>query len=282
LESRLITAKEWLRTCTAEHGDGACCVSLTGARSTLPAHGLDLGLPGHDTLPKIVPSFGVMSSYATLSYCWGQSSKFLASRSNMSSLRQGVNPLLLPKTFQDAIMIVRTLGRRYLWIDALCILQDDPQDVEREVANMASIYRKALVTIAVNAASGVDQGCFPALSHTLSVDTETGSSSTAGLVGSVRGRPRPRYQEMVLQSPRRTRGWTLQEDLLSMRTLHCAGDQMYWQCGQYITSENGIIDLSPFNSWKRPANLPAELALGDHYGNSICVTPRNPKVYKRV
>ncbi|KAK8166631.1 hypothetical protein IWX90DRAFT_503337 [Phyllosticta citrichinensis] len=146
---------------------------------------------------------------------------------------------------------------------------------------MASIYRKALVTIAVNAASGVDQGCFPALSQTLSIDNETGLCSTTVEVGSVKIRPRPRYRQTVLQSPLRTRGWTLQEDLLSMRTLHCAGEKMYWQCGQHITSEDGIIDLSPFDSWKSPANLPAELALGDHYGNSIRVKSRNPNVYQR-
>ncbi|KAK7536230.1 heterokaryon incompatibility protein-domain-containing protein [Phyllosticta citribraziliensis] len=281
LENRLSTAKAWLQTCIAGHGDGACRVSLTGARPTLPARVLDLGPPGHDTWPKVFETSGIMSDYATLSYCWGQASKFVACRSNISSLHQGINPLLLPRTFQDAILTVRALGLRYLWIDALCILQDDSSDVQRQVANMASIYRKALVTIAVDAASSVDQGFFSTVSQTLSVDLEAGSSCTVDEIGSVRIRPRPRYQQTVLQSPLRTRGWTLQEDLLSMRTLHCAGDQMYWQCGQHITSEDGIIDLSPYDSWKCPANLPAELALGDHYGNSIRVTSRNPNAYQR-
>ncbi|KAK8168815.1 hypothetical protein BKA80DRAFT_267997 [Phyllosticta citrichinensis] len=55
-----------------------------------------------------------MSDYATLSYCWGQASLFVACRSNISSLHQGINPLLLPKAFRDAILIVRALGLRYL------------------------------------------------------------------------------------------------------------------------------------------------------------------------
>ncbi|KAK8240730.1 heterokaryon incompatibility protein-domain-containing protein [Phyllosticta capitalensis] len=282
LEDRLSTVKDWLHTCISEHGDGSCRVSLSGARSVLPARVLDLGPPGHEKWPKVVETFGITAPYVTLSYCWGRASKFVASRSNIPSLRQGVDPSLLSRTFRDAILVVNALGLRYLWIDALCILQDDPTEVEREVANMASIYRKALMTIVVDAASGADEGCFPTIPQTLFVAPDTNLTSATYQNGLTKVRPRPQYQKTVLESPLRTRGWTLQEDLLSMRTLHCAADQMYWQCGKHVCSEDGIIDLSPFDSWKLPANVPSELALGDYYGNSMRLTTKNPKVYQRL
>lgn len=59
----------------------------------------------------------------------------------------------LPNTFQDAITVTRMLGLKYIWIDSLCIVQDDAQDWEREAAKMAIIFEAAYVTIAATAAS---------------------------------------------------------------------------------------------------------------------------------
>lgn len=58
----------------------------------------------------------------------------------------------LPSTFQDAITVTRRLGIAYIWIDSLCIVQDDAQDWEREAAKMALIFESAYLTIAATAA----------------------------------------------------------------------------------------------------------------------------------
>jgi hypothetical protein len=64
------------------------------------------------------------------------------------------------KTFQDAVIVTRHLGFRYLWIDSLCIIQDDKQDWEREVARMALVYKGSQLTIAATSSKDGSEGCF--------------------------------------------------------------------------------------------------------------------------
>lgn len=66
----------------------------------------------------------------------------------------------LPKTFQEAIALTRKLGVRYLWIDSLCIIQDDHHGWEVESAKMATIYSLSYLTIAATHAADSQQGCF--------------------------------------------------------------------------------------------------------------------------
>jgi hypothetical protein len=66
----------------------------------------------------------------------------------------------VPKTFQDAIQFTRRIGIQYIWIDSLCIVQDDLDDMAHEIGNMASVYSNALFTIAAASASGPSDGLF--------------------------------------------------------------------------------------------------------------------------
>jgi hypothetical protein len=67
---------------------------------------------------------------------------------------------ILPKTHQDAVIIARRLGIRYLWIDSLYIIQDDDLDWERESSKMAAIYQQAYLTIAATRSENTAGGCF--------------------------------------------------------------------------------------------------------------------------
>ena len=51
--------------------------------------------------------------------------------------------------------MVRELGFRYLWVDALYIYQDDEEFKTAELGNIGEIYRNASFTIAASAAKGV-------------------------------------------------------------------------------------------------------------------------------
>ncbi|KAK4206045.1 hypothetical protein QBC37DRAFT_301586, partial [Rhypophila decipiens] len=51
-------------------------------------------------------------------------------------------------TFQDAIQVTRALGKKYLWIDALCIIQGPDGDWKSEAETMANIFACAYCTIA--------------------------------------------------------------------------------------------------------------------------------------
>lgn len=83
-------------------------------------------------------------------------------KSSQASLCHEIPIELLPQSNQDAIQITRSLGIRYLWIDALCILQDldDPSDWLKESARMGDVYKFAYVTISASRASTGGEGCF--------------------------------------------------------------------------------------------------------------------------
>ncbi len=61
--------------------------------------------------------------YISLSYCWGKSSQFTTTKSNLDDRRAGIEIAKMPKTMQDIITLARELEIQYVWIDALCIYQ---------------------------------------------------------------------------------------------------------------------------------------------------------------
>jgi hypothetical protein len=64
----------------------------------------------------------------------------------------------LPKTLQDSLMIARYLDFDYIWIDCLCIIQDDREDWNREAARMADVYLNAALTIAASRSPDCNDG----------------------------------------------------------------------------------------------------------------------------
>ncbi|KAG6992333.1 Pre-mRNA-splicing factor rse1 [Fusarium oxysporum f. sp. conglutinans] len=65
-----------------------------------------------------------------------------------------------PKTFQDAIIVCRKLNIKYLWIESLCIIQDDEHDWAVESPKMCDVYQNAYLTIAAAAAHNSSEGLF--------------------------------------------------------------------------------------------------------------------------
>lgn len=96
--------------------------------------------------------------YIALSYLWGQCNTFLTLKKNLACLeeRESLSKYIeqIPWTIRDAICLTRRLGERYLWVDALCIIQDDGENKSDAIANMDAVYNHALVTIV--ASSGTD------------------------------------------------------------------------------------------------------------------------------
>jgi hypothetical protein len=92
--------------------------------------------------------------YTTLSYCWGNSQTFVTTLENLEDMKKNIPWHKLPLTIQDAILVTRGLGIRYLWVDALCIIQDSPVDWAAESKKMGDIYGGSFLTI--SAALGRD------------------------------------------------------------------------------------------------------------------------------
>ena len=136
----------------------------------------------------------------------------------------------LPKTFQDAIVMARRLGARYIWIDSLCIFQDSRDDWLRESSAMCDIYTRSQLNIACTAAQNSDEGCFrdrdPSLLQPCVVSaTWTGLPELQFLVLEDRF-----WADHLLSLPLLRRAWVIQERVLAPRVLHFGQAQCFWEC----------------------------------------------------
>jgi len=96
--------------------------------------------------------------YVALSYCWGRDQPFKLTRGTIDSMSNEIMWQDLPQTIKDAILVTQELHIRFLWIDSLCIVQDDAKEISTEIAQMPEIYSSAAVTILASRASNVQEG----------------------------------------------------------------------------------------------------------------------------
>lgn len=144
----------------------------------------------------------------------------------------------LPQTFQDAVSVTRKLDLRYLWIDSLCIIQNDEEDWAREAAAMAKVYGGSLCTLSALEAQDSTEG------FRIRDDVQNFGSYIDLDLGPRRVRifeDKPRDWHLEYgddhfrhrgfgRKPLRKRAWTLQERELSTRNIHFAGDLILWEC----------------------------------------------------
>jgi hypothetical protein len=149
----------WLRTCLESHEN--CKVEdLPG---WMPSRLLYVGSSHQDeqvflcdTSHRAIPS----QPYATLSHCWGDEPITKLLQQNLETLTRTVPLEMLPKTFKDAVKLVQHLGIRYIWIDALCIIQDSEKDWRQESLLMNKVYRYSTLNIAASDSGESNGGCF--------------------------------------------------------------------------------------------------------------------------
>ena len=235
------TIKHWYSTCL----DGECggrsspnpSVSLPGEFRLIDVHEMRI-VGGNNT-----------SRYLALSYVWGHSETLQNTKGVRSHLEReaGLSERLerLPDTIKDAIEFVRELGERYLWVDSLCIIQDDDEDKGLQITAMDSIYGSAILTIAAASGSNADAG-LPGWRSKL--------RTFAQLVESVQGlsltnRP-PIFDKSIDQSSWNTRAWTFQERVLSRRVLYIADQRCFFTCCHRLdafmesvdSTESGLLE----------------------------------------
>jgi hypothetical protein len=108
---------------------------------------------------RLVDNLPISSiKWAALSYVWGGNQEVKTTSSCLSAMMMNISVENLPQTLTDALMVCKKLWLRYIWIDCLCIVQDDGDDLTRELANRHRIYQQAWVTIAAATAHNVSQG----------------------------------------------------------------------------------------------------------------------------
>ena len=152
----------------------------------------------------------------------------------------------LPRTLQDAIFTTHRLGLRYVWIDALCIVQDDPMDWAGEAARMADIYHNAVVTLSATASATAKDGMLLARPEgpgwSCQLPWHNGPqapSSSVTLVQNGAHRIDDGGANSIEDSPMSKRAWCTQEALLSMRTLYFTSGSLVWECATLCEDELG-------------------------------------------
>ena len=234
---------QWLNNCRTKHTSCHSTVLYSPARL--------LYIDGHDPrMIKIVqnPASGI--AYAALSHRWTAATSRTNLTKNNLQFRSttGLDTATLPRAMQDTISLLRKLRIAYLWIDSLCIIQDDTDDWKREAASMSKVYSNAELTISATLCQDSDDGLFSNRAFVLDHQT---------VVASFEDKPvflRPEiphiWDAQTLdwktgikarseEWPLFSRGWVYQEEYLARRTLFFSRHEITWVCRTVTDCECG-------------------------------------------
>jgi len=185
-------------------------------------------------LVQLAETDGQHLQYAALSYCWGSSKAIVSARtlgSNLESRLHGFELSSLPQTLQDSVIVARSLSIPYIWIDALCIVQDDSDEWAIEATKMMQYYERAYITIVATIATSADEGFLvkrPSYVHLALMNAWKNEPGRA-LHFSY-----PQYlnrgETNINKSTWNSRGWTLQERLLSGRVVFFTHHGTWFEC----------------------------------------------------
>lgn len=250
----MATIREWIHACDRGHKNCA----LLSVDQPLPKRILNI-----ENKPIVWETKGATGRYAALSYCWGRSGRNILLTKDKGTAGQsptfdqfttvGIDMDQLAKTIQDAILVCRALGLKYLWVDALCIVQEerDFDDFRIEVPRISEYYSNAYVTIIAGSAKDCKDGFL----------NERLEPKVAPCLISYSGRHSKKnmggYVKLSLplsrdNGPVNERAWTYQEGIMSKRYLLYGLDQFHFRCQQYIRYEDGDFSriFAPDDHWK--------------------------------
>ncbi|KAH7390871.1 dual specificity mitogen-activated protein kinase [Phaeosphaeria sp. MPI-PUGE-AT-0046c] len=218
----LDSAKTWLEECS--HSHEACRHTPQPGNKILPARLLDISPNDDERCVRVVDSTSIVPlarsvKYVALSHFWNDTQATLTT-DKLQATGTSVQLSSLSDALNTAIATAQSLGYRYVWTDSLCVLQDNEHDKQVECANMASVYRNAALTLILDS-----------VDHGLEAFRQSLSNAESGFAWD-------------------TRGWVLQERLLSHRFLHIGQEQMYWECNSLKASETFPEGL-PLLVWEK-------------------------------
>jgi hypothetical protein len=215
---------------------------------------------------RLVESWPAFSlPFIALSHCWGGTQHAVTTKGNYAQRKAGIFVGSLSRTFQDAIWIARRLGVAYLWIDSLCIIQDDPEDWDREAMNMYRLYGAAYLTLSASHGSDGDAGIFPrdemGRTTALEVQLKASDGDITTVCVEVKAIPHLDKNSQVHKAYStedgaiglnshadvlQTRGWVLQERALSTRIVHFNSQELVWECRSGTSCQCGQLSGSSF------------------------------------
>jgi len=226
--------RKWLGECSCSH---QLCNSSEGGASAPPARLLSVA---NGRLHLVdMSEYQHRPRYLTLSHCWGKIDIITLTQNNKKEFEAAIPHESLCQTFKDAVALTRELGEEYIWIDSLCIIQDDPEDWRREASKMSGVYGGSYLNIAASGACDGSVGlAFDRPNNLLQrirrYQIEIGKKSFSRWYDCINPYT---YVDSVMNSPLVERAWAFQERFLAPRTVHFTITQLYWECKSKIACE---------------------------------------------
>ncbi|KAI8712842.1 HET domain-containing protein [Fusarium sp. LHS14.1] len=228
----------WIQECQSQHSNCA-----TSEAIIVPTRLIDVGADG-DKMVKLVKTDqkDLSIEFLTLSYCWGKGTGNGKARTTWGNLQSRLNGMLikdLPATIQDAITITRLMGIKYLWVDAMCIVQpngpNDQGDWATEAGRMGDYYAGSLCCIAASCANASTEGFLrPRAFGRYELQTALFPFTEENKQGCLWTEFRPTLENGPFSErkkhPLMVRGWCLQERVLSRRVLHWTWAGLFKEC----------------------------------------------------
>ncbi|KAI0157328.1 heterokaryon incompatibility protein-domain-containing protein [Xylariaceae sp. FL1272] len=244
--------------------------------------------------------------YLALSYCWGGKQIFSTTHDNFVNHHTHIPWAMVPDTFRQAIKITHQLGYKYIWIDALCVIQGDIEDFTNQCKKMGDIYTNAVMVISADSGHSVHTGFLAPrenasimvrippwkrgrpkeINRTFSFDVKH-SSHIRPVSDGLRTRisyevdqvfVRPQFMnskgyrddhDSFWSAPTFDRGWCFQEQRLASRILHFNEHEMYWECGSRTTCECGTLEETQDSGDEGPILLARHLNGASRAPNAI-------------
>ena len=252
----------WADTCDREHGSD--CRSLVGSLLPPPRPRWFV-----DTWRKCLVKAKISQPYVALSYVWGTKPFFRTTNRFLKLLQQQdalLNPELdIPRTIKDAVKVAEMIEQRYLWVDSICIVQDNDEEFNDQINNMASIYANAYVTIVAEQAEYAGFG-LRGISEPRRLNQEWYKIGDLAIIE--RRWLRLENQLNQLASLWSHRAWTLQEQYLSSRKIVFENDTVHWECPVAICREE-IREVMKWDGADERSSLQLQKQLAQPFPNLV-------------
>ncbi|KAK1976682.1 heterokaryon incompatibility protein [Colletotrichum cereale] len=254
-----------LEHCLANH---QVCGASRAQETWYPTRLIEVGgLSARLIITKETPPRG---PYVSLSHCWGGSDIIKCTEKTFPALREGISTSDLPATFRDALSATRSLGMAYIWIDSLCIFQDSRSDWSAESKTMLNVYQNSILNLAATQSRNSHNGLFVHRTpeNLLSGPFPISNGALSGSFIAVEAALDKTYWTAAVDNaPLNTRGWVLQERVISPRVAHFTSDQVIWDCPELTAAET-----VPSGAQVMPRMVPS--GIGPKRGSSLLKVPQ--------
>ncbi|KAL3423924.1 heterokaryon incompatibility protein [Phlyctema vagabunda] len=242
-QDHVMDIKKWQQHCLHTH---TLCNTVSHAGTKLPSRLIKIENDASRARIYQTSDTDQGIEYTSLSHCWGPSGlDFKLLEENVEQRTAGFDVGDLPVTFQQAIQTTWKLGHSYIWIDALCIIQNNNDDWTREAANMKTIYSNSALNLGASTAAHCKQGLFRDRRQYATISCAFKRRSHAKYE-TLTASYRDNGAFSLESSPLTRRGWVLQEILLAPRILHFGRRHLLWECAEQrpidITEDASLVN----------------------------------------